>query len=52
MEIKLEKNHWINGKADAINIILTSKYQIILAKAAVKLCDEEIAKFPKEKSKS
>jgi len=48
MTYELEKEHWVNGKADAINIIITSKYQIIQAEMAIKRCDEEIAKFPKD----
>ena len=48
-EFELEKKHWENAKADNINIILTSKYQIILAEAAIKICDKNIAEFPEEK---
>lgn len=50
-EQELKKENWINARADNINIILTSKYQIILANDAIKRCDKEIAKFPKEKVK-
>jgi len=51
MKIELEEKHWVNGKADAINIILSSKYQIIQAEMAIKRCDEEIAKLPKDLNK-
>ena len=50
-ELDLKKHNWENARADNINIILTSKYQIILAKDAIKRCDKELTKFPKEKVK-
>jgi len=49
--MELEKQHWINAKDDNINILLTSKYQIILAEAAIKLCEKKISEFPEEKKK-
>jgi len=51
METELKKQHWENARADNINIILTSKFQIVSAEATIKLCDEKIAEFPEGKQK-
>lgn len=45
MEFELKKIHWLNGKRDNINIILQSKYQIEIAKEAIKICEKQIAYF-------
>lgn len=51
-EINLEKIHWLNAIESHKNMILQSKMNIILATEALKLCDEELAKFPMEEEKS
>lgn len=48
MEQELSKQNWENARHDNINIILTSKYQIILAQEAIKLCDKKLAEFPED----
>ncbi|MCK5283919.1 MAG: hypothetical protein KAK00_11065 [Nanoarchaeota archaeon] len=47
MEIELEKQNWVNGRVDNVNIILQSKYQIELAEMAIKHCDKKIKYFEK-----
>jgi len=48
-ELELTKQHWNNARADNVNIVIQNKYATKMALEAIKLCDREIAKFPKEK---
>lgn len=49
-ELKLTKSDWLRAREDNINLIVGNKMQIEMALEVIKLCDEKIKQFPKEKS--
>ena len=47
--MRLTRAHWLENKIKNQAVILGNTMQIMMAREIIKLCDREIAKFPKPK---
>ena len=49
MKLKPRRSDWVESKLKNQAMIIGNKMQIMMAKQVIKLCDEQIARFPTPK---